>query len=79
MGNMSIRNLPKETHEALRMRAYRNNRSAEAEVRAILVETFVTEVEGGFGTRLRSSFEDVLGEELDVKRDKTAAEPLELK
>lgn len=79
MGNMSIRNLPAETHEALKLRALKNKRSAEAEVRAILVETFVTETEGGFGTRLRSSFKHVQGEELDVARDKTAAVPVELK
>lgn len=61
MGNMSIRNLPKETHEALKRRPQSNKRSAEAEVRALLVETIVAETEGGFGTRLRSSFKYVQG------------------
>ncbi len=79
MGNMSIRNLPEETHEALKLRAQSNKRSAEAEVRALLVETFVAETEGGFGTRLRSCFTGVEGNELDVERDKSAAQPVVLK
>ena len=36
MASMTIRNLPDETHQALRMRAAQNGRSAEAEVRSIL-------------------------------------------
>lgn len=79
MGNMSIRNLPEETHAALKLRAKSNKRSAEAEVRALLVETFVAETEGGFGTRLRSCFKYVQGEELDVERDKSAARPVVLR
>ncbi|WP_298571950.1 plasmid stabilization protein [uncultured Aliiroseovarius sp.] len=78
MGNMSIRNLPDEIHEALKHRAAQNNRSAEAEVRALLVETFEAEQKGGFGTRLRACFEGIEGDELDIARDKTAAQPLEL-
>jgi plasmid stability protein len=36
MGMMTIRNIPDEIHNALKARAKRHNRSAEAEVRAIL-------------------------------------------
>lgn len=36
MAAVTIRNLPEETHRALKMRAARHNRSAEAEMRAIL-------------------------------------------
>lgn len=36
MPTMTIRNLPDELHRALRVRAALNDRSAEAEVRAIL-------------------------------------------
>ncbi len=39
MASMTIRNLPEETHQALRMRAAQNGRSTEAEVRAILEAT----------------------------------------
>ena len=36
MAAVTIRNLPEETHRALKVRAARHNRSAEAEMRAIL-------------------------------------------
>ncbi len=78
MGNMSIRNVPDEIHQALKVRAAKNNRSAEAEVRALLVESVVAEKKGGFGTRLRACFAGVEGDELEIVRDKAPAQPLEL-
>jgi plasmid stability protein len=36
MPSLTVRNLPEETHRALRLRAAQNGRSTEAEVRAIL-------------------------------------------
>ncbi len=36
MAAVTIRNLPAEVHRALKVRAARNNRSTEAEMRAIL-------------------------------------------
>lgn len=38
MPTVTIRNLPEETHRALRVRAARHGRSAEAEIRHILEE-----------------------------------------
>ena len=38
MAAVTIRNLSEETHRALKLRAVRNNRSAEAEMRTILEE-----------------------------------------
>ncbi len=79
MGNMSIRNIPADAHEALRLRAQHNGRSVEAEVRALIVEAARAAKEGGFGTRLRRCFKGIEGDELDLPRDKTPAEPLALK
>lgn len=39
MPTVTVRNLPEETHRALRMRAAQHGRSTEAEIRAILEET----------------------------------------
>ncbi|WP_005624958.1 FitA-like ribbon-helix-helix domain-containing protein [Tritonibacter mobilis] len=50
MGNMSIRNIPDEAHEALKARAKSNGRSAEAEVRAMIIETARQSNSGGFGS-----------------------------
>ncbi|MDZ4834734.1 MAG: plasmid stability protein [Candidatus Melainabacteria bacterium] len=36
MSSITVRNLPEETHRALRVRAAQNGRSTEAEVREIL-------------------------------------------
>ena len=43
MATLTIRNVPDETHQALRMRAARNGRSVEEEVRRILAEHASTE------------------------------------
>ncbi len=76
MGNMSIRNIPEDAYEALKLRAYENGRSAEAEVRAMIVESAVRAREGGFGSRLRSCFKGLEGDDLDVSRDAEPAEPV---
>lgn len=39
MPTVTVRNLPEETHRALRVRAARHGRSIEAEIRVILEET----------------------------------------
>ena len=70
MGNMSIRNLPEQIHDALRQRAAQNNRSLNAEVRAILEHAVVVAKLGGFGQQLRSRFSDSLGTDLDLRRNK---------
>lgn len=68
MGNMTIRNLPDEVHDHLRQQAVSNNRSIEAEARAILVNSYVAKHTGGFGQQLRSRFQSmgVIGDELDL-------------
>lgn len=50
-----------------------NDRSIEAEARAILVHSYVAKHTGGFGRQLRSRFQSMgpLGDDLDLKRDKT--------
>jgi len=52
MPNLTVRNLPEETHRALRLRAARNGRSTEAEVRAILELTVMPPERVRFGTAL---------------------------
>ena len=43
MGMMTVRNIPDDVHSAIKARARRHNRSAEAEVRAILEEATQSE------------------------------------
>nr|WP_255605160.1 Arc family DNA-binding protein [Mycolicibacterium xanthum] len=75
--------MPDEVHRALRMRAAQHGRSTEAEVRAILEEAVKPEGRIKLGSLLadiggRTKLTD---EELTVfeQRDKSPAEPLELK
>ena len=72
MVNMTIRNLPDEVHERLRVQAQSNGRSLEAEVRSILVHAVIASSDGGFGHRLRERYGRHLGDDLAVERDQTA-------
>ncbi len=53
MRAMTIRNIPEETHRALKIRAQKNGRSTEAEVRAILTDAVAERSTEGIGTLLR--------------------------
>ena len=81
MGMMTVRNIPDEVHNALKARAKRHNRSAEAEVRAILEEVTRPEKRLHMGDALAA-----LGRKIgltnedfsifDQEHDKTPAEPM---
>jgi len=78
---VTIRNLPEETHRALRVRAAQHGRSTEAEIRDIL-ETAVRPADRvklgsllvAIGREARVTNKDV--DALQRLRDKTPAEPL---
>lgn len=81
MAMMTVRNIPEEVHNALKARAKRHNRSAEAEVRAILDEITRPERNVRMGDALAA-----LGRKIGLTnkdftifeqvRDKTPAEPM---
>lgn len=81
MGMMTVRNIPDEVHNALKARAKRHNRSAEAEVRAILEEVTLPEKRLHMGDALAALGRKVgLTNEdfsiFDQVGDKTPAEPM---
>jgi antitoxin FitA len=76
MPAVTIRNLSEETHRALRIRAAGHGRSTEAEIRAILEEVVLPPQRLKLGSALTELFRSLGGVELDVDRDKTAAEPM---
>ena len=57
MAAVTVRNLPEETHRALKLRAARNGRSTEAEIRVILEEAVRPEgrIERGHTTQFSIS------------------------
>ena len=82
MAAVTIRNLPEETHRALKIRAAQHNRSAEAEMRAILEAAVRPVGRLLLGTTLADMSRKIGLTNADVEallnqtRDRTPAEPL---
>ncbi|MBC3874133.1 MAG: Arc family DNA-binding protein [Candidatus Aquirickettsiella gammari] len=76
MASVTVRNLPDETHRALRVRAATHGRSTEAEIRAILENAVHPEGRIKLGTLLAEIGREVGGIDLEIERDKTPTEPM---
>jgi len=76
MSSITIRNLPEETHRALRVRAALAGRSTEAEVRAILESIARPESRIKLGSLLAEIGQQAGGGDLEIERDKSPAEPM---
>ncbi|MGF1592942.1 MAG: Arc family DNA-binding protein [Kiloniellaceae bacterium] len=81
MAMLTVRNLPKEVHRALRVRAALHGRSTEAEVRAILEEAVKPEGRVKLGSLLseigrRARLTDDESAVFEGPRGKTPAEPV---
>ena len=78
MSSITIRNIPEETHRALRVRAAMAGRSTEAEVRAILESAARPNDRVKLGSLLAEIGQQAGGADLVIERDKTLTEPLSL-
>ncbi len=67
MASMTIRGLPDEVHKQIKVRATANWRSAEAEVRHILIST-IKPTGTGLGSSIRNLWGDALGDDLTIER-----------
>jgi len=81
MAAVTIRNLPDDVHRALKIRAAQHNRSAEAEMRAILEAAVHPEGRVGRVTALaetsrRLGLTNADVEALELVRDRRPAEPM---
>lgn len=76
MASVTIRNLPDETHRALRMRAATHGRSTEAEIRLILETTVRPEVRIKLGSLLADIGREVGGIDLEIDRENTPSAPV---
>lgn len=72
---LTIRNLPEETHRALKLRAAQHGRSTEAEVRQILEEAVRPEERVKIGSELAAFGRRFGGLDLSISRDQTPTEP----
>ena len=78
MAVVTVRNLPEETHRALKLRAARHGRSTEAEIRAILEEQVRPQSRVRIGTELAAFGKRIAkGMEVNAIRDQTPTEPAE--
>lgn len=72
MAVVTVRNLPEETHRALRVRAAEHGRSTEAEIRMILEEAVRPEGRVKIGSALAAFGQRVGGLDVDITRDGNA-------
>ena len=72
MAVVTVRNLPEETHRALRLRAAQHGRSTEAEIRSILEEAVRPEGRVKIGSALAAFGRRFGGIDLNVTRDGTS-------
>jgi plasmid stability protein len=75
MPAVTIRNISAETHRALKLRAARHGRSAEAEVRAILDEAVRPKERLKLGAELAAFGRRFGGVEIETTRDPSPTEP----
>lgn len=87
MAAVTIRKLSDAAHRALKLRAAQNNRSTEAEMRAILEAAALPEGRVGLGTQLAAVSRkagltnadvEALQKAMDGVRDRRPAEPISL-
>ena len=75
MPAVTVRNISEKTHRALKLRAARNGRSTEAEIRLILDQAVAPDTEAGLGSQLAALKQRLGGLKLTVTRDTRPAEP----
>ncbi len=78
MPQILVRQLASEAHRALKARARQQNRSAESLAREILEGTLVPESRTGLGTRMAALWDGADFLDVDLTRDQTPYEPVEL-
>ena len=70
-----VRNVSPETHRALRVQARQHGRSTEAEIRTILDGAVRPTARMRLGSALAALAKPFGGLDLEIRRDKTPAEP----
>ena len=76
MSVVTVRNLPEETHRALKARAAEHHRSTEAEIRFILENAVRPKDRVKLGSLLVEIGREVGFVDIEIDRDKTPTKPL---
>ena len=77
MSVVTVRNLPEETHRALKLRAAQHGRSTEAEIRQILEDQVRPKTRIKMGSELAAFGKRFKGLDLNIARDQKPTEPAE--
>ncbi len=76
MSQMTVRNIPNPQYAALKRIAASNGRSAEAEVRLLIVR-HVGVLDGeGLGSKLRAKYSGLMDQDFQFERDQTSSDPV---
>lgn len=75
MSVVTVRNLPEETHRALKLRAAQHGRSTEAEIRNILEEAVRPRTRVKIGSELAAFGQRFGGLDFNETRDQMPTEP----
>ena len=75
MSVVTVRNLPEETHRALKLRAAQHGRSTEAEIREILEEAVRPKTRVKIGSELAAFGQSLGGLDFSDTRDQTPTDP----
>lgn len=75
MSVVTVRNLPEETHRALKLRAVQHGRSTESEIRQILEDAVRPKTRIKIGSELAAFGQRFGGADLNITRDQTPTEP----
>lgn len=78
MAAVTIRNLPDATHRALKARAAKHGRSAEAELREIIESAVRPSSRVRLGSKLAELGRKYGGVELSIERDRASTPPVRL-
>ncbi len=78
MPQVLVRQLALEAHRALKARARQRNCSAESLAREILEGALVPESRTGLGSRIAALWEGTGLSDVDLERDQTPYEPMDL-
>lgn len=78
MPQILVRQLAPEAHRALKARARQENRSAESLAREILECSLVPESCTGLGSRIAALWDGADLSDVDLERDRTPYEPMDL-
>ncbi|MYA88243.1 MAG: plasmid stabilization protein [Boseongicola sp. SB0662_bin_57] len=78
MPQILVRQLASEAHRALKARARQQKRSAESLAREILESALVPEPRTGLGSRIAAIWDGAELSDVDLERDQTLYEPMDL-